>query len=159
MHVRLLKGTAPTQGFGDGPGPLPPCYHWSTYYHGLCVWNEICTGLCRRQDRSQFIRGTCRGYPAKCFCLSCWPIVVVVGIIIVLPPCNVVIWPIIWDGEIKLLELYTKTLFYFSSMIIIFVAMVRESISSMLTLCDTTLNLHDNQTREFTKGWGTGAIE
>ncbi|KXG29113.1 hypothetical protein SORBI_3005G213900 [Sorghum bicolor] len=64
-------GTAPTQGFGDGPGPLPPCYHWSTYYHGLCVWNEICTGLCRRQDRSQFIRGTCRGYPAKCFCLSC----------------------------------------------------------------------------------------
>ena len=71
MHVRLLTETAPIHGTNFGDGPLPPCYHWSTYYHGVCVWNEICSGLCRRQDRNQFIRGTCRGFPAKCFCLSC----------------------------------------------------------------------------------------
>jgi hypothetical protein len=32
----------------------------------------------------------CRGFPAKCFRLSCWPTVaMVVGLIMVLPPCNV----------------------------------------------------------------------
>lgn len=122
MHVRLLTEMAPIHPTSSDESKLPQCYHPSRDFKGDCVWNDICTDICLRQDPYHFIRGKCRGFPGKCFCLSCWlTVVVAVALIMVLPPCNVV-WRIIWEKnwpvEIKLLQLYTKHCFFFSSMII-----------------------------------------